>query len=280
MPELPEVETIARGLNDDIVGARVCSVNILWTKTLAGGEGALQKPEFESVVQGATILGVRRRAKVLLMDLRSERYPLLHLAFHLKMSGRVTVEPEGRAPYAHTRMAFRLADGRQVFFTDARKFGYCRAMPSEGLPHWKFWKNLGPEPLEISRNAFAGLFLGRRGRMKALLLDQSFIAGIGNIYADESLFRAGIRPDAPADGVSAARLGKLHDALVAVLHEAIEANGSSIDSYVNAHGDSGAFQNDFRVYGKAGTPCRNCQTTLAKRTVAGRTTVFCPVCQK
>lgn len=280
MPELPEVETISRGLHEDVAGAVIESAEVLWDGTLAQEEGTLTRDEFLAEMKGAEIVTVRRRAKVLLMDLKTSKRPLLHLGFHLKMTGRLTVEPKAQAPYKHTRIVFHLADGRSVFFGDARKFGYCRAMPPEGLQYWKFWQSLGPEPLEISKAAFVRLFENRRGGMKSLLLNQSFIVGIGNIYADESLFRAGIHPSTTADKVSKTRLGKLHHELREVLIEAIGANGSSIDSYVNARGDAGAFQNDFRVYGQFGKPCRNCQTDLHKRTVAGRTTVFCPKCQK
>ncbi|BBD08816.1 bifunctional DNA-formamidopyrimidine glycosylase/DNA-(apurinic or apyrimidinic site) lyase [Desulfovibrio ferrophilus] len=280
MPELPEVETIARGLATDLAEASISGVRLLESGSLSTGTGALGHDEFLAELPGARILRVRRRAKVLFMDLATAKRPLLHLAFHLRMTGRLTVEPAQTEPRPHTRIVFDLADGRHLFFADVRKFGSCRAMPLEGLPHWAFWATLGPEPLEINAEQFAGLFKGRRGGIKALLLNQKFIAGIGNIYADESLFRAGIRPDAAADRVSRARLMRLHQELVEVLNEAIAANGSSISDYVNARGDAGAFQNDFRVYGRAGQPCRNCQTLLAKRTVAGRTTVFCHKCQR
>lgn len=280
MPELPEVETIARGLACDLAEASICGVRLLEAGALSMGKGTLTREAFLAELPGAHILRARRRAKVLIVDLATARRPLLLLAFHLRMTGRLTVEPPGTEPRPHTRLVFDLTDGRHLFFADVRKFGSCRAMPLEGLPHWPFWVSLGPEPLEISADGFADLFQGRRGRIKALLLNQKFIAGIGNIYADESLFRAGIRPDAPAHGVSRPRLKRLHGQLVEVLSEAIAANGSSISDYVNARGDAGAFQNDFRVYGRSGQPCRHCQTPLAKGTVAGRTTVFCPKCQR
>ncbi|MBU1002438.1 MAG: bifunctional DNA-formamidopyrimidine glycosylase/DNA-(apurinic or apyrimidinic site) lyase [Proteobacteria bacterium] len=280
MPELPEVETIARGLALDLTEATICGVRLLEPGSLSTGPGTLTREAFLAEVPGSRVLGVRRRAKVLLLDLSSAGWSLLHLAFHLRMTGRLTMEPPGTDPRPHTRLVFDLTDGRHLFFADVRKFGWCRAMPPEGLAHWMFWTSLGPEPLEISADGFADLFQGRRGRVKALLLNQKFIAGIGNIYADESLFRAGIRPDATAVSVSRARLKRLHGQLVEVLREAIAANGSSISDYVNARGDAGAFQNDFRVYGRAGLACRNCQTPLAKGTVAGRTTVFCPKCQR
>lgn len=280
MPELPEVETIARGLADDLAEATLSKVELLDPGALSCGPGALSEGQFLAELPEARVLRVRRRAKVLLMDVSTAKRPLLILAFHLRMTGRLTVEESGTEVRKHVRIVFDLADGRRLFFADVRKFGACRAMPLEGLAQWPFWASLGPEPLELTDEGFADLFKGRRGAMKALLLNQKFIAGIGNIYADESLFRAGIRPQASAERVSRKRLVRLHRELVAVLHEAIDANGSSISDYVNARGDAGAFQNDFRVYGRANQPCRNCQTALARSSVAGRTTVFCPRCQK
>lgn len=280
MPELPEVETIARGLARALVGARVERAELLWPGVLDTDNGALSRRAFPAALPGAEVLRVWRRAKALLIDLRAPDFPLLHLGFHLRMTGALTVEPPGAAPRKHTHIAFDLAGGERLFYTDPRKFGRCRAMAPEALARWPFFAALGPEPLEISGAEFAALFAGRRSRMKALLLDQKRIAGIGNIYADESLFRAGIRPDVAADRVSKARLARLHAALVDVLTEAIAANGSSISDYVDAHGDAGAFQNDFRVYGRGGQACRRCKATLKKGTIAGRTTVFCPKCQR
>ena len=254
MPELPEVETIARELNAALVGAEFCNVRVLDSRAVSSGDGALAEADLPATVNKARVLRVWRRAKVLVVDLALPEHGLLPLCCHLRMTGRLTV--------------------------DVRRFGCCRAMSPEALCRWKFWAALGPEPLELSAAAFADLFAGRKARVKALLLDQHFIAGIGNIYADESLFRAGIRPDALAHHISRPRLEGLYVALVEVLREAIAANGSSISDYVGAHGDAGAFQNDFRVYGRAGQPCRVCQTVLTRHTVAGRTTVCCPRCQK
>jgi formamidopyrimidine-DNA glycosylase len=292
MPELPEVETIARGLREDLCGARVAAGALLWPGVLEADHGALDGPAFLRAVAGARIDAVWRRGKVLLLDLAgtggaphaapgvTPGAAPLHLAFHLRMTGRLTVEPGGTAPGVHTRLLLDLADGRRLFFADARKFGRCRAMASEALGRWPFFAALGPEPLELDAPAFAALLAGRRARIKALLLDQSVLAGVGNIYADESLFRAGIHPADTAAAIGPARLERLHGALAAVLREAIAANGSSISDYVNAHGDAGAFQNDFRVYGRRGCPCRVCATPLARTTVAGRTTTFCPLCQR
>lgn len=202
------------------------------------------------------------------------------LGVHLKMTGRLFVYGPEVAPNAHTRVVFGLDDGNRLFFDDARKFGYVRALSEADLATWDFWRSLGPEPLEIAAPDFAALFRGRRGRIKALLLDQTVIAGIGNIYADESLFRASIRPDAQAGELSPERLRVLHGHLVDVLRESIAECGSSIRDYRDAHGDAGAFQNRFKVYGRSGQPCVACGRALATGKVAGRTTVFCEQCQK
>lgn len=280
MPELPEIQTIARGLNKELRGRRILAFELLSKGAIEKGRGAFSPAQIERTLPGAVVRGVWRRGKMLCIDVATTKYPLLHICFHLKMSGRLIVHPVSEKPDKHTRILFRLTDGLNLHFADARKFGLCRVMPPEALDRWPFYASLGPEPLEISREGFVELFKGRRGQVKSLLLDQHFIAGIGNIYADESLFRAGILPHAPASGVEQERLEALHDALHDVLTEAIAANGSSISDYRDAHGDSGAFQNDFRVYGRYGQPCRNCQTTLERRTVAGRTSTYCPNCQK
>ncbi len=215
---------------------------------------------------------------------------MVHLAVRLGMSGKLWMAVPGTEPEKHTHVLFDLGGtgghgrepdrGIRLFFIDPRTFGSMRAIPGGGLDAWPAFAALGPEPLEVGPEDFAARFAGRSGKMKALLLDQNVVAGVGNIYADESLFRAGISPEARADRVSEARLVRLHAALQEVLAEAIAANGSSIRDYRDAHGDSGAFQNAFRAYGRHGQPCLACGTKLTKTTVAGRTTTYCRKCQK
>lgn len=271
MPELPEVETIARGLEAELAGSVIESAVVRHSCAVDGDH-----EEFARAVKGAKVSGVTRRGKVLLVHLGPDNV----LAVHLRMTGRLVVEPGAARPGKHTHLVLELADGRRLMFSDTRKFGSCRFSATARLADWPFYAGLGPEPLEISPQDFQELFKGRRGRIKALILNQKIIAGIGNIYADESLFRAGIRPDARADAISAGRLEKLRQSLVEVLEEAIAANGSSISDYVDSGGNAGAFQNDFRVYGRAGEPCRVCGNLLAKCTVAGRTTTYCSRCQR
>ncbi|MFW5488558.1 MAG: bifunctional DNA-formamidopyrimidine glycosylase/DNA-(apurinic or apyrimidinic site) lyase [Desulfovibrio sp.] len=292
MPELPEVETIARGLAPEIVGRTIESVDVRYANATRMGAD-----EFARRVTGCRVIAVRRRGKMLLVDLASatpskaaaspETTDItadMHLAVHLKMTGRLWVPPCGdpalTAPDKHTHILFSLSGGCAMQFKDVRKFGWCRAMTDAELAELDFLCTLGPEPLEMSVEDFVIAFKARSGAIKGVLLNQKIIAGIGNIYADESLFRAGIAPHTKASQVSRKRLAELHRHLREVLLQAISENGSSISDYRNAHGDSGAFQNRFNVYGKGGEPCPRCKTKLAVRKVAGRTSTYCPSCQR
>lgn len=277
MPELPEVETIARTLAPCLQGRSVAGIRVLNKGTWQGG----LPPEAVCGKGPRPVLGTGRRGKVLLVRLAPPPVPdgVTDLAFHLKMTGRLFVYPAGTEPGPHTRVVFDLDDGQRLFFDDARKFGYARAVNPAELAAWPFWQKLGPEPLEVNEATFAGLFARRSAAIKGLLLDQTVIAGIGNIYADESLFRAGIRPSAPGGRLDAATLAGLRRALVEVLEESIMACGSSIRDYRTARGDAGSFQNAFRVYGRGGQACVACGRALKQDKIAGRTTVYCPHCQ-
>jgi formamidopyrimidine-DNA glycosylase len=275
MPELPEVETIARGLRETLPGLAFAGVAVYDLRAVPGHE----PEEFVRRTRGRTVANVRRRGKLLLLDLEFDAAPQSVLTVHLRMTGRVVHGPD-RAPESHERIRFSMNDGSVLTFADVRRFGGCRVFTPAELERWTFWNVLGPEPLEIGEAEFVELFRGRRAKIKGLLLDQRVIAGVGNIYADESLFRAGIRPDAVASGLSAARLKRLRKALCEVLRQAIAENGSSISDYRNARGDAGAFQNSFQVYGKAGEPCARCGRTLCGCRVAGRSSTYCDECQK
>ncbi len=311
MPELPEVETIARTLAPQITGRRIASVELVHPKTLQAGK------ELLPVLQGAVVQRVFRRAKLLMVAVAlAGEYALppadkrggsaakgrnaaavpvaetageLVLAFHLKMTGRFFVYPEGTAPQKHTRLILDLApaesaqdsplEGR-LFFDDMRTFGYCRVMRPGELMDWPFWAALGPEPLLTPAGELARRFAAHRAGIKGVLLDQRVVAGVGNIYADESLFRAGIAPTAKAADISLPRLTALASALQDILRQSIEECGSSIRDYRDAHGNAGAFQNNFSVYGKKDQPCPTCGAPLKGARVAGRGTVFCAHCQK
>jgi len=282
MPELPEVETIVRTLAPQLLGRRIELVRVLHEKSLAAGKDLLPR------LDGFRIVSVHRRAKLVCLTLRSVRGEELFLFFHLKMTGRLFVYGMQVKADRHTRLLFCLRedagqgeDGKQtqLFFDDARKFGYCRIMSKQDVAHWDFWNALGLEPLVCLREEFLARCAKRRGRIKALLLDQTFVAGIGNIYADEILFRACIAPQQTLSHLTDVQLNKLWERMREVLQEAIEHCGSSIRDYRDAHGNAGAFQKRFRVYARGGLPCLRCGDILVKSVVAGRGTVHCPTCQ-
>ncbi len=280
MPELPEVETIVRTLRPQVESRRISRVLTPLPRVLQAGA------ELLPALEGGVIRAVRRRAKLLLLEVEA-REPLL-MAFHLKMTGRFFVYPEGTEPLKHTRLIVDLegvsaeegASLSRLFFDDVRTFGYCRVMRPADLAAWGFYAALGPEPLETPAKELAARFAARSGAIKAVLLDQGVVAGVGNIYADESLFRAGVAPSARASGLAPERLLALASALQAVLRQSIDECGSSIRDYRDARGNAGAFQNSFAVYGKKGRNCSVCGTALVSSRVAGRGTTHCPRCQR
>ncbi|MBU1248339.1 MAG: bifunctional DNA-formamidopyrimidine glycosylase/DNA-(apurinic or apyrimidinic site) lyase [Proteobacteria bacterium] len=269
MPELPEVEVIARGLNSSVTGRRIDRVEALWPTSIRGSA-----ERFLDLVTGCTIDSVSRRAKLLLLELAPQRT----LAVHLKMTGRM-VHHEAPTPAKHDRIRFFLDDGSILTFADMRRFGYLAVFLPGELELWDFYNDLGPEPLEMTVEAFIARFQDSKARIKALLLDQRIVAGVGNIYADESLFLAGIKPQSVAKDIEKARLAALFARLQEVLRRSIQENGSSIRNYRDSGGNAGAFQNLFQVYGRGGEPCLHCGQLLDKIKVSGRSTVFCSVCQ-
>lgn len=270
MPELPEVEVIARGLDATLKGRNIISAEV-------PGLTRLSEPAETLVpkVVGRTIRRAYRRAKVLLIEMDDGS----SLVFHLKMTGRV-VHGEKREADKHDRIMFDLDDGSQLVFSDMRKFGYVRSFTAQELAEWDFFKRVGPEPLETGADVLAERIRGRNAAIKGLLLNQAVVAGVGNIYADESLFRAGIHPETKGSRIGRAKGAELFAHLQDVLTLAISENGSSISDYVNAAGDAGAFQNSFKVYGRKGEECARCQGVLQTVKVAGRTSTFCPKCQR
>jgi formamidopyrimidine-DNA glycosylase len=270
MPELPEVETIVRGLATRLEGAVLAETTLLWPPLLRRAPaGAL------SGLSGATVVGLRRRGKLAVIELDGGRA----LVFHLKMTGQLVLAPPSAPIDKHVRLTARFSNRAfELRFRDVRKFGFlCCLVPGGSVPELE---RLGPEPLETSRAAFAVLVGGRRGRVKSVLLDQSVLAGIGNIYADEILFKARVHPVSPASALSAASLDAMWRATRAVLRRAIARKGSSIRNYVDADGEPGDFQEDHAVYGREGKPCRTCETAIRRIRVAGRSTFFCPGCQR
>ncbi|MDE7372310.1 MAG: bifunctional DNA-formamidopyrimidine glycosylase/DNA-(apurinic or apyrimidinic site) lyase [Desulfovibrio sp.] len=285
MPELPEVETVVRTLAPHVTGARIAGAEVLRASTVH----PLSLPL--GSLAGLAVTGVRRRGKLILMDVAPGSGPVpvsagavpTVIAVHLRMTGRLLPRPAGSAPGPYTRWYLDLEapDGtpQRLFFDDTRAFGTVFAATPALLEQWDFWRSLGPEPLGLDEAAFARQLRGRR-TVKAALLDQRVVAGIGNIYADEALHRAGIDPRRPAGGLDARERHALLGALRDVLTLAIAQCGSSIRDYRDADGNAGAFQNSFAVYGRGGEPCRACSRPLARVRVAGRATVYCPHCQR
>lgn len=287
MPELPEVETIARTLAPEVTGREILRVDAVDPTAL------FPSPQvFAALVTGRRIESVGRRGKLLLLLLSATQAAAQGtadvlpeaeegggvLAVHLRMTGRVLALGPEQEP-VRPRVVLHLTGNQRLVFSDVRRFGSMHAFAGGTLGSWPFYANLGPEPLTMRAAAFRERIGAGRTRIKALLLDQTVVAGIGNIYADESLFRAGIRPDTQARHIPAARLGPLFAAMQAVLSQAIAENGSSIRDYRDAHGDAGAFQNHFQAYGRANKPCLTCGEVMQTMRVAGRSSCFCPRCQ-
>jgi len=264
MPELPEVETIARGLRDELIGKTILEADVFWARTLAMPTAK----KFKQQIKGQKISGVSRRAKYLIIQLKN-----YNLLVHLRMSGDLILRDSKIKPEKHDRLILRLSGKHDLAFNDTRKFGRVWLTDdSESV-----FKKLGPEPLERGFTAewlYENLH-SRKRQLKPLLLDQTFIAGLGNIYTDESLNIARLHPLALANTIKARQAEALHAAIQAVLNEGIRRNGASFD-WVYRGGD---YQNYFRVYDQAGKPCPTCGTKILKFTVGQRGTHICPKCQ-
>ncbi|QDU69461.1 bifunctional DNA-formamidopyrimidine glycosylase/DNA-(apurinic or apyrimidinic site) lyase [Engelhardtia mirabilis] len=273
MPELPEVETVARLIRPKLEGRRIEGARVRWKPTV-GGDVA----RFRRRVAGATVARVWRRAKYLIFDLERAGAPAGCIVGHLRMTGRMHVEDPAWDAGAHGQVALPLDDGRVFHFIDVRKFGRLvwGAEPADVLAP------LGPEPMgdEFTVDWFAAELRRRRRMLKPLLLDQSFLAGLGNIYVDEALHRSGLHPLRRSDRVPRAKAAQLHGEIRATLAEAIEREGSSFDAfYRTPEGQPGSYQHQFLVYGRDGLPCRTCGRTIEKIVVGQRGTHLCRRCQ-
>ncbi len=267
MPELPEVETIVRGLDRRVKGRRIESVEFLWGKTCVGDPDATA-----AALAGQRIVGVRRWGKYILFDLRKDGERSV-LVVHLRMTGNFLFEDE---PGPWTRVIAHLDRGLTMVFHDIRKFG--RWQHSKGLP--PRLAELGPEPLEIPLDEFTARLRRRKAQAKAVLLDQEFLRGLGNIYCDEALFRARIHPKTNTGTIGPARAARLHQAIQAVLEDAIEQGGTTLRDYVDSDGEKGYFQLRTLVYGKTGEPCKVCESPIRRAIIAGRSTHYCSICQR
>lgn len=287
MPELPEVETVRRGLSDLIIGRTIVAAQFDNPKSFPNAPG-----QVEAFLLGAVVTDIRRRAKVLMIDL-STNYTLVT---HLKMTGQLVYRGEtafgaghptdsliGELPDRSTRVTLGFMDDSKLFFNDQRKFGWMKLIPTDEVAELPFMKKVGPEPLEeyFTSEQFAERFT-RRGRtsIKAALLDQTVIAGVGNIYADESLWGAKVHPQRLVNSVTPAEFEALYVELRLVMNLAIDKGGSTDKNYVNAEGKRGSYMDFARVFRREGLECPRCGATIIKFKVAGRGTHICPNCQQ
>ncbi len=270
MPELPEVETIARGLANAVTGKTIGAATVFLPKVVVP-----EPRSFTAALAGERIEGVGRRGKFVVVRLGSGR----QLVVHLRMTGRLIVQAaEATEPEPYTNVLLTFGDGTRLCFADARQFGRMRLVGPE-----ETWAaDIGLEPLsgEFSFERFSGLLDGRTTPIKVFLLDQRRVAGIGNIYACEALWEARIRPTTPAGALSRQARRRLHQSIGSVLRHAVEMRGTSVDDYVDAEGLRGGFQNELKVYGRDGLECPRCARSIVRTVLAQRGTWWCRACQR
>ncbi len=289
MPELPEVETVVRDLRPLIVGRRMTAVRV-------GGKNLRRpwNPEWTAVIVGKRIDAIRRRGKWIVVELVSRetkssaraataRLRLAanqpRLILHLGMTGQLTVHRAVEPVKDHTHLIFALDEDRELRFRDVRRFGSADVFASEAEATAYLDERLGPEPTELDPAAFRIAVLATHRPLKAVLLDQAVIAGVGNIYADESLHRSGLHPEQRGNTLTALEIDRLREAIVAVILHAIEHRGSTIRDYIGGSGLKGEFQHEFCVYGRTGLACPTCETAIEVVRVAGRSSHYCGTCQ-
>ena len=273
MPELPEVETVARGLQREIAGRRVVSVTL-------GKTDFMDNPgEIERQLPGAEIRAVERYGKFMLLRLqRAEAAEESALLVHLGMTGAMMPRPVSEPHAKHTHLVALLDDGRELRYVDPRRFGRMAMLAGEALQ--EELRRFGADPLEVPIEEFVQRIRARRARIKALLLDQQVLRGVGNIYADESLWKAKIHPAQLGARLQPEQLEKLYRALKQILEKAIVLRGSSISDFLDAEGEPGEYQLHHKAYGREGEGCYRCRTPIRRIVVAGRSSYVCPNCQK
>ena len=273
MPELPEVETVKETLKHLILGKTIQDLSIHWPKIIKEPDDS---EKFKTLLRGETFRDIKRRGKFI-------RFILDHyvLVSHLRMEGKYSLEAPEVAPDKHTHVIFHFTDGTQLFYKDVRKFGTMHLFLKGD--EWKRppLVGLGPEPLDedFTEERLREAFAKTERIVKAVLLDQTVVVGLGNIYVDEALFRAGIHPTTKAKHLSEEAIKRLAKSIRETLAEAVEMGGSSVRTYLNGQGRMGMFQQKLFVYGRTGEPCKQCGTPIEKIKAAGRGTHFCPVCQ-
>lgn len=274
MPELPEVETVRKGLEKLVSEATIESVDVYWDRIISG---PIETTEFKRILMGEKIMEFDRRGKYIIIHFKQWA-----LVSHLRMEGKYEVEESSAPLKKHTHVVFHLADGRDLRYLDVRKFGRMTLVPIGEEFTATGIKLLGPEPTveTFDEAIFYKTLQTKKRAIKPLLLDQKIVAGLGNIYVDEALFLAKIHPLRTANSLQKNEVSLLHEAIIKVLGDAVEAGGTTIRTYQNALGEAGSFQVKLSVYGKKGLPCIRCGTPIEKIKVAQRGTHFCPNCQR
>lgn len=266
MPELPEVETIKRELDRAVLGKKIAEIIINNPKVIREPG----KAEFIKGLKNTTIKNVLRKGKLLILELSSGK----SLAIHLKLTGQLLYPGDAKL----ARISFKLSNGKLLDFNDSRLLGELRLLDS--WQSLKFIKELGPEPFDLTVDKFKQMLLGKKTKIKPLLMDQTFISGVGNLYAAEALFRAKIHPERPASSLSDKEKTLLFKEIKDTLSEAIQHKGSSLDQYLQLSGEAGDYVKYHKVYDREGKPCLACKTPIKRISLGGRGTYFCPKCQK
>jgi len=270
MPELPEVEIIVRGLRPLIIGKTVDRVEIFLPRQVMGNP-----LEFKKLSEGRKVIAIDRAGKAILVKL--DRGSTIYC--HLRMTGNFRYYSQPREKPDGARVVFHLSPGGTLEFHDSRTLGHLGIFPTRGIGDLGYIKNLGPDALKVPSPEFHRRVSRRHRAIKGVLLDQSVVSGLGNIYVDESLFQAGIHPERPASSLSGGETRKLHESIRRILAAAIKAGGTTISTHIDPGGRIGNFQASLRIYGRQGLPCVNCGTPIEKTRVAGRGTHYCPTCQ-
>ena len=270
MPELPEVETVVRELRPQVVGRRFGAV-VVGPHSLRRG----WSNDWTTLLPGRRVKAIHRRGKWIIVE--TTRGPLL---VHLGMTGQFTAGPAERPKLPHTHLVIELGRGQQLRFRDPRRFGSVAPFADVATLFTYLDERLGPEPFDLQPKHWRETLASSRRPIKALLLDQTAVAGVGNIYADEALFVSKIHPATPANEITRAKGELLRRALAVVLNHAIKRRGSSIRDYVGGKGKRGKMQHEFQAYGRTGKPCSRCKTPISRVRLAGRSTHFCPKCQR
>jgi len=280
MPELPEVQTVCDGIKNFVIGARVTNAKIINKKL------RIEIPKSIEKLSGAEIQQVRRKAKYIILELSNNKL----LVIHLGMSGRLTIDKNLIGDYYHKKsncqkhdhLKITLDNGYTLTYNDTRKFGLIDLIDSNQESSYKYFKHLGCEPLseKFTKQALGEICKSRTKNIKATIMDASLIVGVGNIYACEALFRAGILPERPAKTLSSKELERLRQAIISTLESAIKAGGSTIQDYANPNGEAGYFQHSFSVYDREDQECKICKNKILRVKDSGRSTYYCPKCQK